>query len=283
MQNETQIEDLPLTRRVRVLASNEDGLVALEKPIGVLAHPNSSKDKERALLDAAYDYDEECFSWQNEAGEEQRVWLINRLDSPTSGVILIGLNAEIATTIKQLFATHKVAKTYYAVVKRAPSLPTGVWNDSLKKDVLRGKRLVRNGQSVPAKARYQVVKSPVGGFPVSLLKLMPVTGRTHQLRVQCKKHGHPVVGDRTYGSFSFNREVSRETGEKRMMLHSGETSVRYAFNGKMKDFKAVSELPEAFQVVLSFRPGLNHGRPQPKTASKKRPVSSSLAARRFRR
>lgn len=283
MQNGTQIEELPLTRGVRLLTSNEDGLVALEKPIGVLAHPNSAKDKERALLDAAYDYDEECFSWQNEAGEEKRAWLINRLDSPTSGVILIGLNLEIATTIKQLFATHKVAKTYYALVKRAPSLPTGVWNDSLKKDVLRGKRLVRNGQVVPAKARYQVVKSPVGGFPVSLLKLMPLTGRTHQLRVQCKKHGHPIVGDRTYGSFSFNREVSHETGEKRMMLHSGETSVHYAFKGKMKDFKAVSELPDAFQAVLSFRPGLNHGRPQPKPVSKKRPISSTLAARRFRR
>lgn len=282
MQNETQIEDLPLTKGVGVLASNEDGLVALEKPIGVLAHPNSAKDKERALLDAAYDYDEECFSWQNKAGEEQRAWLINRLDSPTSGVILIGLNLKIATTIKQLFATHKVSKTYYALVKRAPTLPTGSWSDSLKKDVYRGKRLVRNGQVVPAKARYQVVKSPVGGFPVSLLKLMPLTGRTHQLRVQCQKHGHPIIGDRTYGSFSFNREVSRETGERRMMLHSGETSLRYAMNGQMRDFKAVSELPEAFQTVLSFRPGLNHGRSQPKSSAKQRSVSSSLAARRFR-
>ncbi len=282
MQNQTRIEDLPLTDGVRVLESNQDGLVALDKPIGVLSHPNATRTKERTLLDAAYDYDDEVFIWNNDAGEEQRAWLINRLDSPTSGVILIGLNPEISATIKQLFATHKVSKVYYALVRRAPHVPAGSWNDQLKKDVHRGKRLVRHGQVVPAKTRYQVVKTPVGGFPVCLLKLMPLTGRTHQLRVQCQKHGHPIVGDRTYGSFSFNREVAHETHEKRMMLHSGETSLHYAFKGKLREFKASSALPEAFQVVMGFRPGISHGRPQPKPLAKVKPPSRALAARRFK-
>lgn len=286
MSIQSQIHQLPLTDGVNVLASNEDGLVALEKPIGVLSHPNSEQDTKRSLLEAEYDYDNEVFTWEDAAGETRSAWLINRLDSPTSGVILLGLNLEISQLIKQCFATHKVHKTYYALVKRAPSRPAGAWNDVLKKDLKNGQRLIKQAQMIPAKTRYQVMKSPVGGFPVCLIKLMPLTGRTHQLRVQCQKHGHPIVGDRTYGSFSFNREVAHETDERRMMLHSGETVVNYAYKGKIREFKAVSAMPEAFQKVMSFRPGLSHGRPTPKPLSKpipnKRPTSKALAQRRFK-
>jgi 23S rRNA-/tRNA-specific pseudouridylate synthase len=88
---------------------------------------------------------------------------------------------------------------------------------------------------------------------------MPVTGRTHQLRVQCSKHGHPIVGDRTYGKFSFNREIKTETGVKRLLLHSTETTLRYAYRGKAREFRAESPMPDAFNTVLRFRPGLTHG------------------------
>ena len=276
----TQPSDLPLGHGVRLITSNAHGLVALDKPAGLMSHPNAEGDSKRSLLNADYDYDGEVFSWK--VGEvEHRAWLINRLDSPTSGVILLALNEEINDTIKQMFSTHKVNKVYYALVKHTPTVPSGAWSDQLKKDVYRGKKLIKGGQLIPAKTRYQVVKTPTGGFPVALIRLMPLTGRTHQLRVQCQKHRHPIVGDRTYGSFSFNKEVVLETGEKRMMLHSGETSMRYAFKGKMHTFKAESELPGPFAVVMRFRPGLSVGKaPAP---SQKPSARSVLAGRRFRR
>ncbi len=280
-QHTTQTNDLPLGHGVRLITSNEHGLVALDKPAGLMSHPNAEGDSKRSLLKADYDYDGEFFTWK--VGEvEHRAWLINRLDSPTSGVILLALNEEINDTIKQMFSTHKVNKIYYALVKNTPTVPAGSWSDNLKKDVYRGKKLIKGGQLIPAKTRYQVVKAPTGGFPVALLRLMPLTGRTHQLRVQCKNHRHPVVGDRTYGSFSFNKEVAIETGEKRMMLHSGETSMRYAFQGKMHEFKAESELPEAFAAVMRFRPGLNVGK-APAPSVQKPAGRSALASRRFRR
>ena len=286
MSNPLNVDQLPLAEGVTVAASNEDGLVALDKPVGVLSHPNSSKDRMRSLLQATYNYDEEVFVWEDENGEERRAWLINRLDSATSGIILLGIQPEVTAIIKQCFATHKVHKTYYALVKRAPSKPTGAWHDMLKKDLRNGARIIKKAQMVSAKTRYQVVKAPVGGFPVCLLKLMPITGRTHQLRVQCGRHGHPIVGDRTYGSFSFNREVVHETEQKRMMLHSGETIVNYAYKGKVREFRATSELPEPFQIVMSFRPGLNHGRARNQTVVKPeprvRPKSQTLAQRRFK-
>lgn len=272
--SELQSELLPTNKGVRVLAANEDGLVALEKPVGVLAHPNVSEGSERALLTGQYDLEEECYQWTDDAGSARRAWLINRLDSPTSGVILLGLNAEISAVIKAEFATHRVNKIYYAIV-RGSAKPTGVWSDKLAKSIYQGKRFIKNARLVSAKARYQKVKSPTGGFPVTLIKLLPITGRTHQLRVQCKRHHLPIVGDRTYGSFSFNREVTMHTGVKRMLLHAAETHLRYAYRGKLRDFSAKSPLPSEFNEVLRYRPGLNPN--MSKNAS-----NSALAERRFK-
>lgn len=272
---EFKAEQLPINKGVRLLAANEDGLVALEKPVGALSHPNAPEESERALLRAEYDLEEERYQWIDEAGNERCAWLINRLDSPTSGVILLGLNAEISRVIKGEFATHKVNKIYYAIVRGTPAKPTGVWADKLAKSIQQGKRLIKKARFVSAKARYQTVKSPTGGFPVTLIKLFPVTGRTHQLRVQCKQHRLPIVGDRTYGSFSFNREVSMHTGIKRMLLHAAETHLRYAYRGELRDFSAKSPLPADFDAVLRYRPGLNPNK------SKNSDVSA-LAGRRFK-
>lgn len=250
---------LPLNEGVGLLAENGDGLVALEKPAGLLSHPNNSEDNLRALLAVDYDLDGECYHWTDASGGQRKAWLLNRLDSPTSGVILLGLNEGISELIKEAFATHHVNKVYYALVRGTPSQPAGAWTDKLSKDAKNGKRVIKQARVVLAKSRYQTIKSPTGGFPVTLLKLQPVTGRTHQLRIQCKKHGLPIVGDRTYGSFSFNREVSECTGVKRLFLHSAETLVRYRYHGQVREFSAQSELPEAFQAVLRYRPGLNSG------------------------
>ncbi len=273
---DTPLDQLPLNKGVNILAHNEDGLLALEKPEGAMSHPNTPEDNRRALLVADYDLEQECYTWTDASGETRQAWLINRLDSPTSGVILLGLNPAITAAIKIEFATHKVTKIYYALVRGKPSVPAGSWADQLKKDVHSGKRLVKMGRVISAKTRYQVIKSPTGGFPVTLIKLMPLTGRTHQLRVQCKKHGLPIVGDRTYGSFSFNKEVAMCAETKRMMLHSGETIVRYSFKGKLREFSARSELPKDFQLVMGFRPGLLRAHPKPTR-------SSVLVDRRFKR
>ncbi len=253
-----QVNELPLNEGVRVLQSNGDGLVAIDKPTGVLSHPNTDKDIGRSVLRAGYDYEGEYFFWKDNDGVECRVWLINRLDSPTSGVMLLALNPSINETVKQLFATHRVSKIYYALVRKVPPAAAGLWSDTLSKNLVNGKRVIKAGTRVSAKTKFQVLTKPTGGFPISLLRLTPITGRTHQLRVQCKKHEHPIVGDQTYGHFGFNKEILLRTGHKRMMLHSGETELKYAYEGKVRIFSAKSELPEPFHDVLRYRPGISN-------------------------
>jgi tRNA pseudouridine65 synthase len=276
----TTVNDLPLGPGVGLLSSNADGLVALDKPVGVMAHPNRQGDCKRSLLNARYDYDAELYTWQI-GGVQHRAWLINRLDSPTSGVILIALHEGLSATIKQLFAKHQVSKVYYALVHGKPAQPAGAWHDRLNRDVYRDQ--TGGGARIPAKARYQLVKQSAAGLPVSLLKLMPLTGRTHQLRMQCQHHGHPIVGDRTYGNFAFNREVLAASGVKRMLLHSGETRLRYVLNGGVRNFHAVAKLPDAFETVMCFRPGRHAGRGAKASATGTDSAQTALRGRRFKR
>lgn len=251
-----ELEGLPLGKGVRILDCNEDGLLALEKPAGLMSHPNNRRDEQRSLLNACYDLKAECYQWTDVEGRERQVDLIHRLDSATSGVILLSLNKSLTPVVKEAFARHTVAKIYYAVVKGTYKSTGGVWDDRLMKDRRNGKRIIKNAVSLRAKARYQLIRKTVGGFPLTLMKLMPVTGRTHQLRIQCRKHRLPIVGDQTYGSFSFNRDVKQETGIKRLMLHSNEILFSYYFEGKKKEVAVRSELPLVFDALMDYRPGM---------------------------
>jgi len=83
-----------------------------------------------------------------------------------------------------------------------------------------------------------------------LLRLEPLTGRSHQLRVQCAKRALPIVGDQTYGDFSRNREFARLAGTRRLFLHSLETAFDYEFRGRRHAFAARAPLPEEFSRFL---------------------------------
>jgi 23S rRNA-/tRNA-specific pseudouridylate synthase len=86
--------------------------------------------------------------------------------------------------------------------------------------------------------------------PITLLKLEPRTGRSHQLRVQCALRRLPIVGDATYGDFARNREFAKATGLKRLFLHSVEASFDYEFGGRAFHFAARAPLPAEFETVL---------------------------------
>jgi len=246
-----QIATMPLGDRVQVLESSPHGLIALEKPAGIMSHPNRKEDRGRCLLEADYDYKNEVYAWETPEGV-QRAWLLNRLDSPTSGVLLLTVDERMVSVIRQLFISHKVKKTYYALVKNTPPTFSGCWKDRLKQDAYRSAKVNKFASGSFAQTYYQVINESSRGLPVSLIKLMPVTGRTHQLRIQCHYHQHPIVGDRTHGDFAFNRKVAAAIGEKRMMLHSNEVDLNYRLEGRDYHFCAVSFLPKIFAQVVDF-------------------------------
>lgn len=243
---------LPLGRDVTLLARDANGLAAFNKPAGVLSHPNAPGEEPRSLLDARYALDGEVFEWTPAGGgKPQRLWLLNRLDSATSGVILAAASEQLATEIRAQFKRKQVRKIYQALVFGKPRQPMELWRDLLSVEKRGGQvRSAAVAGHIPAESRMVVVRAGRRDSPVSLIRLEPRTGRSHQLRVQCAKRHLPIVGDQTYGDFPRNREFAKTAGTKRLFLHSMETTFDYEFGGRRFSFSARAPVPETFEKFL---------------------------------
>ena len=253
--------NLPLGRGVTLLTRDANGLAAFAKPAGVLSHPNAPGDEPRSLLTARYTLDGEFFEWPSDAtaakggpgggGPVRRLWLLNRLDSATSGVILAAGSEELAQEIRAQFKRKQVRKIYQALVFGAPRQPVELWRDLLAIEKRGEKvRTATRAGHVPAESRMGVVRSGRKEPRLTLVRLEPRTGRSHQLRVQCAKRHLPIVGDQTYGDFGRNRAFAKLAGTKRMFLHSLETNFDYEFSGRKFSFAAKAPPPPEFENYL---------------------------------
>lgn len=242
---------LPLGRGVELIEHDANGLAALAKPAGVLSHPNQGGDEPRSLLTSRYVLEGEFYEWRDDADATHRLWLLNRLDSATSGVILAAATEELAREVRAQFKRKQVRKVYVALVFGTPRAATELWRDLLAVDKRGGRiRADANAGNVPAESRMSAVRAGRKEPRLSLLRLEPRTGRSHQLRVQCAKRHLPIVGDQTYGDFSRNREFAKRAGTKRLFLHSLESGFDYEFGGKKFSFAARAPLPREFEEFL---------------------------------
>jgi len=243
-------EEVPWGAGVVLLERHPCGLLALSKPAGTLSHPNESKDQGRSLLQASYSLEQECYEWTNSSGKPGSLWLLNRLDSGTSGVILLAESQELALAIKAGFRRKHIRKVYTALVFGTPSVPVQAWRDLLSVDKKGGQVRTRAAGNIPCESRMRLLQKVRGQPLLSLIQLEPKTGRSHQLRVQCALRKLPIVGDQTYGDFGANRRFAKETGLKRLFLHSQETSFDFEYQGRTHPFRAQAPLPEEFKAAM---------------------------------
>jgi len=243
---------LPLGRDVALLAQDAFGLAALNKPAGVLSHPNAGGDEPRSLLTARYTLHGEFYQWKSATdAAPRRLWLLNRLDSATSGVVLVCADEALAHEIRAQFKRKQVHKVYAALVFGATRAPVELWKDTLAVQRKGGQlRAELNTGRVPAETKMSLVRTGRGEPRISLLRLEPHTGRSHQLRVQCAQRHLPIVGDQTYGNFPRNREFAKSAGTKRMFLHSLETRFDFEWKGRTHVFSAAAPLPPEFTAAL---------------------------------
>jgi len=149
--------------------------------------------------------------------------LVHRLDRDTSGCLMIAKKRQALISIQKRWAEKTTEKYYWALVKgrwqggaKEVSLP-------LRKNVLQsGERMVKVDQE-QGKAAITIF-TPLHVYDdASLLQAIPVTGRTHQIRVHAAAIGFPIAGDERYGDDEFNKEM-RCRGLNRLFLHSAELS-----------------------------------------------------------
>jgi 23S rRNA-/tRNA-specific pseudouridylate synthase len=151
---------------------------------------------------------------QLEASFGQPVHVHSRLDVGVSGLMLVLLSEAARKHVEQLRAQGSYHRHYVAVVGGAPAKAAGLWRAKLGK----------GHHARDAETRYRIVETAsVSGSPspLALLALAPITGRTHQLRIQCAQAGAPILGDKRYKGLQ--RLVSDDGsvhGLTRILLHA---------------------------------------------------------------
>ncbi len=168
----------------------DDNVVVVNKPVGILTHSKGDLNDEFTVADFFQRY-------TTFHRNSNRPGIVHRLDRDTSGVIIGARNDETALLLQKQFAQRKTTKTYFAVVEGIPK------NDKALIDLPIGRH-----PSLPSTFRVDPQgKSAVTAYEVmaitgrfALVKLMPKTGRTHQLRVHMAYLKTPIVGDRIYGT-----------------------------------------------------------------------------------
>lgn len=196
----------------------DEVLVAVNKPAGMLVH--------RSWLDRH----ETQFVMQTLRDQiGQLVYPIHRLDRPTSGVLLFALNSEIANLLCLQFEQKQIEKQYLAVVRGYVTghgeidYPLKVQLDKIADKFSQPDKAPQS--AVTFYEGLQTVEMPygVGRYATSrysLVRLIPQTGRKHQLRRHMKHIFHPILGDTQYGDLHQNRALMEHTGCARLLLHA---------------------------------------------------------------
>ncbi len=172
----------------------DNHLLVLNKPAGWLVQADRTGDF--TLTDWGKSYIKEKY------GKPGAVYLnpAHRIDRPVSGAVLFGRTDKALGRLTTLFRERKVAKTYLALTLDAPSAPSGELRHYLLKNEKRNTVEVFNkpqGEAKESITRYELLDKVGNLF---LLKVEPLTGRPHQIRVQLNAIGCSILGDLKYGA-----------------------------------------------------------------------------------
>ena len=180
----------------------DDYLLVVDKPAGMLIHPSRSKN-EGTLANFVAGY-------YQKTGQKCAFHPMTRLDRDTFGIVLLAKNAHVHT----LLQGADVKKTYHALVFGEPDETEGVIDAPIARRPLPSLLRYVREDGKPSVTEYRVLER---NGRLCKLALRPVTGRTHQLRVHCSHMGFPILGDPQYGSED-SRTFSAELGLHHQML-----------------------------------------------------------------
>jgi 23S rRNA pseudouridine1911/1915/1917 synthase len=216
-----QIADIDLP-----IIYEDDNVLVINKPEGVISHSRGRYWNEPSVA---------SFVRQKTGQEGERSGIVHRLDRATSGVMICAKNAETMSLLQKQFSERKTKKSYVAIVKGHMKLPEAIIDMPIERNPKAPATFRVGANGKVSQTKYTVTETREG---YDVVKLEPVTGRTHQLRVHLKEQGHPIVGDVLYDGESADR----------LFLHAASLEITLP-GGIRKIFEA--PLPEVFATIGS--------------------------------
>jgi len=186
---------MPPSHQLDVLYE-DNHLLAVSKPAELVTM--GARPGVPTLLEIAREYIREKY---NKPGNVY-LGVVSRLDGPVTGVVIIARTSKAAARLTEQFRERTVSKTYWALVAGRMRLPEGELVDYLAEHPRHRKMQIvgsRLSGAKEARLAYRTLRL-IGDD--SLVEIDLATGRKHQIRLQMSHHGHPIIGDRKYGSGS---------------------------------------------------------------------------------
>jgi tRNA pseudouridine32 synthase/23S rRNA pseudouridine746 synthase len=196
------------------LIFQDESLLVVNKPAGLLAVPGRGADKQ------------DCLSARLQQTFPDAL-VVHRLDMATSGLMVFARGAGMQRKLSQMFQAREVSKRYIAVVSGRLEQEVGEINLPLICDwPNRPKQMVDHALGKSSLTRYRLLG--LDGFS-SCVELEPITGRTHQLRLHMAAIGHPILGDALYGD---------ESSAPRLLLHASSLGFDHPVSGDLLRFES---------------------------------------------
>ncbi|MDP3420796.1 MAG: RluA family pseudouridine synthase [Thiobacillus sp.] len=206
------------------LLYEDDTLLVVDKPSGLLAVPGRGADKQ------------DCLAARVQARYADAL-IVHRLDMATSGLMVMARGPAAQRVLSMTFAAREVTKRYVAVVAGRLDTPAEDW-DVIDLPIIvdwpnRPLRIVDHQSGKPSLTRWRVLGYDASGLNTRV-ELEPITGRSHQLRVHLRALGHPILGDALYAPSS----VQALSG--RLLLHAQSLRFAHPLTGEALAFESAA-------------------------------------------
>ena len=224
-------EDIPLE-----IIHEDKNVLVINKPAGMVVHPAAGHHAGtlvHAILAHVPDLEG--------IGGVQRPGIVHRLDKDTSGIIMVAKNQAAHVWLQRQFKSRDMDKIYLALVDGHPTTSEGriiapIYRDRSNRQKM---AIAPEGKGKYAETDYEVIRNY---HSHTMLRVHPVTGRTHQIRVHLSSIRIPIVGDKIYGLKNPSVPIGRH------FLHAAEIDIRLPGEKQRTKFRA--ELPPELELVL---------------------------------
>lgn len=214
----------------------DEALIVVDKPPGVLTVPLPAPDGELSVVDG--------LDAEYAARTRRAPLVVHRIDRDTSGLVIFARTRLALTALREQFRRREPVRVYLAVVNGVPEPPAGTW-----RDWVRWNDRACQLQSAPRSARGAVEAACVYEVQESyahaaLIEVRLITGRQNQIRAQALLHGHPLVGEQKYTA----RDAPSRIAFQRQALHAHQLAFAHPLSGRPVSFE--SPLPPDLDQLL---------------------------------